>query len=449
MIKSWIKSIIDNGEYSRQDGVKYWRERVYKSILLNIIFFGLFAFLFGMYMSIKDGIYFIAIMNVIIYTSIVFSLFVKRLSLAIRIYIIIGLTYFIGISLVFFVGPTGGGIAFFIGASFLASLLLGLRGSIYCLIINGILIILIAIGLYFNAFGNLMISQYTLIHWITVAVNVIIISSTISLPLAILVRGLESTIDNQNKLKTLLSEKISQLESAKFKAEEADKLKTNFLANMSHEVRTPLNSIMGFTELVIHEAYSDEKEKKHYLNTIYKSGGYLLNIINNILDFSTIESGQLKHFIQPFDLGVLMKELHSIYTLPINTKAKVTIQFNGLNSIGKTIIKTDRHRLKQVLINLINNALKFTEKGKVVIGFSLKMNLFEFYVKDSGIGISQKDQREIFKRFIKVDGLNKVKEGTGLGLPISKGIIEALGGTIWVESKTHAGAKFFFTIPNR
>ena len=448
MIKSWIKSIIDNGEYSRQDGVKYWRERIFKSILLNMIVFGLFAFLFGMYVSIKNEIYFISVMDVIVYTSIVLALFVKRLSLAIRIYIIIGLAYIVGISLVFFVGPTSEGLTYFIGASVLASLLLGLRGSIYTIIINVIFIFTIAIGLYFDIFGNFMISQYTPLLWMTVSVNVIVISSITSIPLAILLRGLESTIDNQNRLKSLLNEKVHQLESAKYKAEEADKLKSNFLANMSHEVRTPLNSIMGFTELVIHEAYGDEKEKKHYLNTIYKSGGYLLNIINNILDFSTIESGQLKHFIQPFDLGVLMKELHNIYTLPINTKAKVTIQFNGLNSIGKTIIKTDRHRLKQVLINLINNALKFTERGKVEIGFSLKMNLFEFYVKDSGIGISQKDQREIFKRFIKVDGLNKVKEGTGLGLPISKGIIEALGGTIWVESKTHAGAKFYFTIPN-
>ncbi len=448
MKKDWIKSIIENGEFSREDGVRYWHEWVFKSILLILILFGFFAFLFGMYMSIKTGNHIITVLDVIVYTSVVLVLFVKRLSLAIRKYIIIGLPYIVGVSLVFFVGPTSEGLSYLIGACILATLLLGLRGSIYSISISGILVVIIAIGLYFDAFGNLMISQYTPITWITTAVNVLIVSSITSFPLAVFIRGLESTINKQNKIKNLLKEKVFQLENAKFKAEEADKLKTDFLANMSHEVRTPLNSIMGFTELVIHEAYADEKEKTHYLNTINKNGGYLLNIINNILDFSTIESGQLKNAIQTFDLEVLMKELHNIYTLPINTKAEVSIQFNGLNDIGETIIKTDRHRLKQVLINLINNALKFTEKGKVEIGFRLKVNVIEFYVKDSGIGISKKDQGAIFKRFIKVNGLNKVKEGAGLGLPISKGIIEALGGTIWVESEVGAGAKFYFTIPN-
>ena len=158
MIRGWVESVIDNVEYSRNDGLNYWRERIFKSILLSIVFFGIFPYAFGLYMSIKNEVYLIAILDTLLYSVAVFTLIYRRLMLKTSIYIIIGMAYVVGISLVLFIGPASSGMDYLIGASILASLLLGLRGSIYSLTISTVLIIAITIGLFLNVFGDLLIS---------------------------------------------------------------------------------------------------------------------------------------------------------------------------------------------------------------------------------------------------------------------------------------------------
>ncbi len=447
MIWESIKQKLDEGQYSPEDGVMYWRERVLKSIFLIVIIFGFLPYLFGSYIAIKMGVYSVMVTSSIAYFTVVFLFFTKWISLFIRIFLIILLTYAIGFMLVFNIGPESSGLSYFIGGSLLAALLLGIRGSIWSLIINIVLFIFIAIGLYYDLFKGLMISKYTIPLWVTVTLSTEIICLMSSIPLAMLLNGLEKTITKQKTLQKTLQEKVSLLDLAKSKAEEADKLKTTFLANMSHEIRTPLNAILGFTELLQLETYESTEEKNNYLSTIHNSGTYLLNIIKNILDFSIIESGQMKFNIKEFSIKDIMTDLEQMYKLSAKENNDVSIIFDIPENEKEILINSDIDKIKQVMINLINNALNNMENGTIHVGYREKDTKIEFFVSDNGSGIPADIQTSIFKRFVKIEGKNRIMKGTGLGLPISKGIVNALGGEIWIRSKPSEGSTFYFTIP--
>lgn len=238
---------------------------------------------------------------------------------------------------------------------------------------------------------------------------------------------------------------ISELKQAKEKAEESNRLKSAFLANMSHEIRTPMNAILGFCEIVESKDLSESK-KEGYYKLIHKSGNRLLDIISDIIDISKIESNQIKIELKPCNLNLLLKNLKSQFNLSKKNTVTLMTKF-ALPDNGCAII-TDEDRLTQVISNILENAYKFTEEGIIEFGYALMENEIRFYVKDYGIGIKAKDHQFIFERFGQSEsGKEKAKEGTGLGLSISKGIIEALGGNIWVESELLKGATFYFTIP--
>ncbi|MFW6095345.1 MAG: ATP-binding protein [Bacteroidota bacterium] len=239
-----------------------------------------------------------------------------------------------------------------------------------------------------------------------------------------------------------------QLKIAKEKAEESDKLKSAFLANMSHEIRTPLNGILGFSYLLSKEEL--KKSQKEKFNKIIKHNGkQLLNIINDILDISKIEAHQLTLYNSAFSLNEMMKEIETLY-LNNEKLIKKQIKFSshlGLNTNNDLII-ADRERIMQILQNLINNAIKFTDKGEIEFGYEQKEQKLKFYVKDTGSGIPKEKQKDIFERFSQEKKNHKQNvDGTGLGLSIAKGLLDLMGGKIWVESEVEKGSTFYFTIP--
>jgi PAS domain S-box-containing protein len=241
-----------------------------------------------------------------------------------------------------------------------------------------------------------------------------------------------------------------QLVEAKEKAEESDRLKTAFLQNMSHEIRTPMNAIVGFSELLL-KYYNNRPKLEHFSNIIVQRSNDLLEIINEILDISKIESGQLPVRLEECNIQSLFKELNVFFSEHSKRIKKQHLKFitiNGCNPSASTII-TDEIKLKQVLINLIGNAFKFTENGTIEAGCKLSPeNKIIFYVKDTGIGIPKENQAEIFERFIQVErGKSRLYGGTGLGLPIVKGLLKILGGEIWLESEPGKGSSFYFSIP--
>lgn len=241
-----------------------------------------------------------------------------------------------------------------------------------------------------------------------------------------------------------------ELVKAKNKAEESDKLKTAFLANMSHEIRTPMNGILGFAEMLNDNTLSNASRKK-YLNIINSNGKMLINLIDDIIDFAKIESGQANLVQDEFSLNNLLNQVQSTFLTRSlkRDKSKLRILTRKSFPDEKSFIRTDPIKLRQILTNLVGNAIKFTNKGYVEFGYDLAENsILRFYVKDTGIGIPADKLQLIFERFMQADSSPSRKYGgSGLGLAISKGLVELLGGKMWAESKLNEGSTFYFTIP--
>ena len=250
---------------------------------------------------------------------------------------------------------------------------------------------------------------------------------------------------NRN-LEIIVEERTKELVEAKNKAEQSDRLKSAFLANMSHEIRTPMNAIIGFANFLT-EAEDDE-ERNECCQLIIENGNHLLSLINDIIDISKIEAGMLELSKSEFVLNDLIQEVLRIFQNDQNVKIKdLKISCNnGLDSTD-SIIYSDRKRLKQILINLINNACKFTDQGYVEFGYNLHSELLIFYVKDTGRGIELEKQKFIFERFMQ-GALDNTPDhdGSGLGLAISKSFVKLFGGEIWFESEKGIGSVFYFTL---
>jgi len=259
------------------------------------------------------------------------------------------------------------------------------------------------------------------------------------------------SIDNRDYLHSIIhdiTEKkriLKDLVAAKEKAEESDKIKTAFLHNISHEIRTPMNAIVGFSSLLDSPDLSNEA-RSQYLNIIFQSSNQLLSIITDIVDISNIETGHVKIAKESVAINSLMEKIKGQYSLKAEESG---LAFRYITPKGKLDIKIiSETKLVQIISNLLNNAFKFTKRGKIEFGFEVKGKFLEFFVSDSGTGIRKEHIEKIFERFFQADNISKQKtDGTGLGLSISRGYVQLMGGTIWVESHKGKGSVFRFTIP--
>jgi PAS domain S-box-containing protein len=238
----------------------------------------------------------------------------------------------------------------------------------------------------------------------------------------------------------------ADLIAAKEKAEESDRLKTAFLHNVSHEIRTPMNAIIGFSSLLNDPGLS-EPERHLYVDVIFQSSSQLLSIINDIVDIANVESGQVKLKVKKTDINFILRRLNEQFKYKDN-QSEIPINLSiGLPDKDANI-NTDEIKLIQILSNLISNSKKFTQHGQIDFGYSLKDGFLEFFVRDTGIGISSDHIGKVFDRFYQVDGaISRQYGGTGLGLSICKAYVELLGGCISVESEPCKGTLFVFTIP--
>ncbi len=240
---------------------------------------------------------------------------------------------------------------------------------------------------------------------------------------------------------------FNKLKEAKEQAEQSDRLKTAFLANMSHELRTPLNGIIGFSDILHSDlAETELVELKEYAAIINSSATRLLYTINDVMDMAKLEAGQMNIYNESFDLISTMKEIHTFFSKQPNPiEIKLTIP-----DLDIRLFNSDRLKIQQIIINLVNNAIKFTHTGYVELGFKEEPGSLVFFVKDTGIGISDENKSKIFERFTQVEGnKNRVYGGTGLGLSIVKEFVSLLGGEIWLESQVDVGSVFSFRLPDK
>ncbi len=257
----------------------------------------------------------------------------------------------------------------------------------------------------------------------------------------ILVAGIVTEISERKRIET-------QIKEARLQAELANQYKNQFLANVSHEIRTPVSGMVGFASLLRSEEL-DFETKKLYIDIIESSSKQLLNLVNDIIDISRIEAGELKISKAPCELHKILKETETLFEQLKHARGKknLSINLNIPEKDKELFIVTDPDRLKQILINLIGNALKFTEAGGVDFGYKLENDRLKFYVSDTGIGMSGEDLKVVFERFKRTEQAHKKYDGTGLGLAITKGLLDLLGGDISVHSEVGKGSVFTFTIP--
>ena len=267
--------------------------------------------------------------------------------------------------------------------------------------------------------------------------------------IAVLAKSLTSMT---SRLRDLIYNLEDKVEERTRELERADLMKSQFLASMSHELRTPLNSIINFTQLIaMGVAGPVTKEQLTMLNTSLSSSKHLLQLINDVLDISKIQAGKLSLYIEE-DVN-LNDEIQAVIDIaePLLQKQNATLEkpIQFIQDIDKNLPLTacDRRRIRQILLNLLSNAIKFTEKGSITLSAKKKGNEFIFAVMDTGPGIPEEMQSNIFEPFIQVTDGMKHTQGTGLGLPISRSLAQAHGGDLWMESKVNEGSTFFFTLP--
>lgn len=273
------------------------------------------------------------------------------------------------------------------------------------------------------------------------------------LPSGEIVAIFDDITDKKNAEIKLQNQNI-ELIIAKDQAQESDRLKSAFLANMSHEIRTPMNGILGFSELLKEPGLTGEQQQQ-YIRIIEKSGARMLNVINDIIDISKIESGLMKLEVKKSNINEQTEFIYNFFKPEVEAKG-IRFAYKNSFSAQNDVIYTDREKLFTILTNLVKNAIKYTEQGSIEFGYNLSasMDFLEFYVKDTGIGIPLNRRIAIFERFIQADIIDKMaRQGAGLGLAITKSYVEMLGGKIWVESDFESdtegqhGSAFYFTLP--
>ena len=247
------------------------------------------------------------------------------------------------------------------------------------------------------------------------------------------------TIEELEELNHQLQVELRKARAAQAQAEAANQNKSVFLANMSHEIRTPLNVIMGFSNLIVTAA--TEEEKRMYAEVLENNCSLLLQLINDILDLSKIESGTLTFAEEEMELNILLEELASAMRTRIVAEEVV---LNCVTLSAPCFVVAEKKRLSQVLINLLTNAIKFTTKGSIRLGYEIHGKMLYFYVADTGCGFPESQKQKVSERFVRLDS---AKPGTGLGLAICRTIVEKMGGCIGVESEEGKGSCFWFTIP--
>jgi two-component system sensor histidine kinase EvgS len=291
---------------------------------------------------------------------------------------------------------------------------------------------------FFSLFGLIIIAFLIVFTWNRM-LNKKVFEKTRLLNAELLLRE-----EIQNEL-TVTNIKLKQ---AKEKAEESDRLKSAFLANLTHEIRTPMNGMLGFSKL-LSKKNLDDKTKEKYIKIIHSSGNQLLSIINDIIEISHLDTNQVAINNNSINLNDMLFEIQKELKITIPVEKKIELILDLHNTSSGFLLETDAVKLKQIITNLISNAIKYSLNGSIKFGYQLiNSNTVQFFVKDSGIGIKKENLDIIFERFRQINTDYKIfQQGSGLGLSICKSYVELLGGKIWVESEYEKGSDFYFTIP--
>ncbi len=448
-IIEFISQFIPYPELAKEQLLVEWKNKLLIILLGCFILIGPFVIISGIIEAVLDNLWSLAISSAIIYFVLIFVALSRKIKSNFKVLFCVAMFYMLGVIAFIEVGPQGAGFNWLFIFVFLSTFFYGLRGVLISLIVSfGTFLLLLIPIIYKLSFAS-GILDFGVEVWLADTAIFIVLNSIISLSFNEILVKIDRSVKREKEAGQLLKQSQEELEKERIRAKESDKLKYQFLSNMSHEIRTPINSLLGFSSLIA-EPCIDEGTRKHYRKIIDHSGDQLVCIIDDIIDVAKIESNQMKFNIGSMDVNEILTELARINRNRIeimNKKIQLHLKFPETSK--KVIIKTDIVRFRQIVNNLVVNAIKFTDSGSIEVGYDIieAENVFlKFYVKDSGIGIPGKLQKAIFERFTQVPNAAS-HQGAGLGLSIVKGLLDLLGGEIWVESEENKGSTFYFTIP--
>ena len=427
-----------------------WKNRLLFVTLAGIVFLGFIAYVPSIILAVKQNLWAVVVVDTIVYCSVLVIAFSPKISGEVKVNATLIIFYFLGTALLIILGKEGAGFNWLFLFPMLSSFFYGYRGVLVSTIVDTITLTLLFIPVWFNMKQVGLIADYNTGGWIINSINFLVITILLSMGLTVIISNIYKSLRKEKRIIGLLQKSQSQLKIQKKRAEESDRLKSAFLSNMSHEIRTPLNAIIGFSDLIANTELPKEKLKK-FGSLIDMAGSQLITIIDDIIDISKIEHGQMDLQIKPMEIYKNLKSIVDIHASRINSLQKnIDLKLEVNDNLKDIVIETDEGRFKQVATNLIGNAIKYTEEGTVSVGYTLKKSsgksFVEFFVKDTGRGIPKDSYNKIFERFAQADNV-EFHEGTGLGLSITKGLLELLGGKIWLHSEVNKGSKFYFTLP--
>ncbi len=435
------------GSKSR-DGLPYWQEKILLYLMLIFMIFVPISYIPSVILAIKVELWTIVIIDTVGYGFLIYLFLNKRLSVIFRVSSILLISYLIGVVLLLIVGPFGAGYLWLFFVPILASIFLSARVSLIAVFIN--LLTLIGLGIaYSNGYANeIALTEFNLQSWFVISANFIFLDLITTVAIVFVINGLEKTLKNELVISESLIKKSRELKIAKDAAEKSELMKSNFLAQMSHEIRSPISTVMSFISLVKDKMdLTEDEETAEYFNTIRSGSDRIIRTIDMILSMSEIQSGSyaaeiekvclLDDVIQP-----LIKEFSQV-SADKNLQIKVT---NLVNNDG--IVQADIYSLTQIFANLIDNAVKYTEKGSIFIVLSEQGESLKVEIVDTGIGMSSEYINELFNPFSQeYGGYSRRFKGVGLGLALVKKYCELNDADISVESEKDKGTKFTVILP--
>ncbi len=446
----WLRRRLGPTTLTSGGGFQYWRERVFHYFTLALIAIGLIAYLYYAVTFLQQNDFVSTIFSTLIFGSVLFVGVVKSFPFRFRAIWILSSVYLLGSFLFIKSGPASLGLVMLLSYSVLAGMLLGKKAGISSIVLN---LFSIGVGALLH-YTSFITTAYMLSLDFSVYLNLVVLYAFINVvtlfPLVSFINGMNFSFQKELRYQNILAKEREKLMRAVVKAEESDVLKNSFLSNMSHEVRTPMNAILGFSNLLSHKEISPS-EKDEFVNLINLNVRNLLTIVEDLIDISKIDSGQLQIRNTASNLHEILNEVYETFSNDIKRRGQLNIKLYKKEGIAdkSTMILTDAQRLKQILANLVGNGIKFTDRGFVEFGCELKNEeLLQFYVKDTGIGLPIGKEQRIFERFYKFsEGRQTLYGGTGIGLSLVKDLLALMGGKIWIESEPKVGTTFFFTIP--
>jgi signal transduction histidine kinase/CheY-like chemotaxis protein len=431
---------------TKEEGLPDLRDKLFISVLLITFPICLLVYIPSIIVSIKTNQFIIGLFDTIAMLVLVLIFFIKYLSIKNKKLLFNATFYILSIVLSIYLGIKGPSFTILICTSVMITLFQSKRAGLISIALNAIIFLFIMAIVPIKSTSLTFFQEYTLVEWIGVGVNLIAFNTLLVFSVASLVNRLnESFLKEKNLLASLKRESL-HLMIAKQKAEESDRLKSAFLHNISHEIRTPLNAIIGFSALLTVPDNSLE-EQTMYIESILKGSDQLLSIVNDIIDISSIEAKSANNQLSKVNLNSRIEKLCNQF-MPVAAEKNISLIFKTAFSSERTEILTDQSKFDRILSNLISNAIKFTLKGQIILGYELKDSEIEFFVSDTGIGIPSELHSKIFENFYQVEqSFDRLFEGTGLGLSICKALVGHLGGKIWLHSESGSGSTFYFTLP--